>query len=552
MAISETKLRRIQAGDYEYEISAKFIQAGTLNKSWEDIEALVTTSFTLVVLNQLPAANAESYASYSHSIVLVPDGQAQSGNVYSENVIIRSGTEGSYTYAWEQIGTTEADLSQYVKKGTYTTDAAGAGDTGSAGAETITTSSAGEQTASGTATITYDKAATVTGEAGAINTNTGLAGGATVNGSNFSFNGDEATISVSIDYTPSGTISFNGVGTHSHTASQTISVDNQTDVVTGVTKAELTGDKTFATEGIASVDLKSGEGFGSQFNTDAIKSASLTGDTTFATEGIKSASIDTTTTATLGYAEYVESIGDASLSNNTGLLTTVTAETTATAVTGITTTDVNVFASASVDANGVLSFGTTAVLDSASASGTATAITGLTGTTKDVTLTNGTKTTKYIGIATQAAGSGTVGITTSAASKASVGLTTTAASLGTVGITGGVASGTTAVLKSLPTIEISEVTATSMTATFAGASITLTGSTVYTPAGTIGGSQTIAAHSHTVEAAAHTHSIGSVATEVTGTAAVAVSSHTHSVTTSSHTHSIGNHTHNITLNTPNE
>lgn len=60
-------------------------------------------------------ADAAKYAQYHNSIVLVEAGEAAAGSCI-EYVILRSGEEGSYTYKWEQIGTTKVSLSDYVLK----------------------------------------------------------------------------------------------------------------------------------------------------------------------------------------------------------------------------------------------------------------------------------------------------------------------------------------------------------------------------------------------------------------------------------------------------
>ena len=71
---------------------------------------------------------------------------------------------------------------------------------------------------------------------------------------------------------------------------------------------------------------------------------------------------------------------------------------------------------------------------------------------------------------------------------------------------------------------------------------------VYTPAGSISGSQEVAAHSHSyLKPVAHTHSIGLSTVTATGSVAVAISAHSHEVEIASHTHDLSNHTHGITL-----
>ena len=54
-------------------------------------------------------------ANTMNAIYLVKAGSGLEDN-YNEFITVRSGTEGSYTYAWEKIGTTSLDLSNYVQK----------------------------------------------------------------------------------------------------------------------------------------------------------------------------------------------------------------------------------------------------------------------------------------------------------------------------------------------------------------------------------------------------------------------------------------------------
>lgn len=53
-------------------------------------------------------------AANMYIIYLLPIQGASSPNAKDEYIVIRSGTEGNYTYSWEMIGTTETDLSGYV------------------------------------------------------------------------------------------------------------------------------------------------------------------------------------------------------------------------------------------------------------------------------------------------------------------------------------------------------------------------------------------------------------------------------------------------------
>lgn len=83
------------------------------------VDAVAEAALEIVVLNSLPEANAAAWASYHNSIVLVPKASAQTQNAKDEYIIMRSGEEGSYTYAWEKIGDTDIDLSGYVTNVSY-------------------------------------------------------------------------------------------------------------------------------------------------------------------------------------------------------------------------------------------------------------------------------------------------------------------------------------------------------------------------------------------------------------------------------------------------
>ena len=65
--------------------------------------------FSYLVVAELPVASADTM----YKIYLVPSSDPQQGNVKDEYITIRSGEEGSYTYAFEQIGSTAIDLSGY-------------------------------------------------------------------------------------------------------------------------------------------------------------------------------------------------------------------------------------------------------------------------------------------------------------------------------------------------------------------------------------------------------------------------------------------------------
>lgn len=247
-------IRQIDIGGVDglHEIAAKYLQAGTVNMTWDNIVDLIDGGFEVYVYGTQPTpeypetsfpphnpATPEDYARYHNQLVLVEDEQAAAGT-YIEYVISDLG--GSY--AWEQIGSTQVDLSNKVDKGTYTTSAAGGGNTSEAPTATYTTSSAPSYTATGEAvvnvpTLTLGKADFDTSEE-----ETESAGGHTIQGSNFTFTGNTATISnvkvskvdVTVDpitLTPSGTIGGSQtVAGHNHTINPAYATFNY---VTGAT-----------------------------------------------------------------------------------------------------------------------------------------------------------------------------------------------------------------------------------------------------------------------------------------------------------------------------
>ena len=80
------------------------------------IDRVAELSFDVIKVDVLPEANAANYLTYHNNIVLVPD--ANKAGTCIEWIIVRSGEAASYVYKWEQIGTSETDLVDYVKKAT--------------------------------------------------------------------------------------------------------------------------------------------------------------------------------------------------------------------------------------------------------------------------------------------------------------------------------------------------------------------------------------------------------------------------------------------------
>lgn len=87
-----------------------YLKSETYNKTEVDSLIAAVSQFSYEVVASLPTASASTM----YKIYLVPSAEPKAQNVKDEYITIRSGSEGSYTYAWEQIGSTAIDLSGYV------------------------------------------------------------------------------------------------------------------------------------------------------------------------------------------------------------------------------------------------------------------------------------------------------------------------------------------------------------------------------------------------------------------------------------------------------
>lgn len=84
-----------------------YLKSETYTKT--EVNALMDAikQFSYVVASSLPAASEETM----YKIYLTPSANPDTQNVRDEFITIRSGSEGSYTYSWEQIGSTAIELS---------------------------------------------------------------------------------------------------------------------------------------------------------------------------------------------------------------------------------------------------------------------------------------------------------------------------------------------------------------------------------------------------------------------------------------------------------
>lgn len=244
-------IEAIKVGSTNYAINADLFNG----HDWTEVTDLISTGFSAKVYESLPTVPTSSqtdkdnfYKEHQGELALIADQDAAAG-IYIEYVLVKTGTSPNLNYAWEEIGSTQIDLSNYVQKDTITLT----GETSEAGAQTVSTSSDGAQTGSGSITIVYQKA-TETESAGAhthsINPTT----------TNLQYVNSSVTGSTGIE-TP--TTSSDGSHTHSVTTaahSHTVNISASTiTIVTGITggsvsnhshtydKANLTGTTTFLT-----------------------------------------------------------------------------------------------------------------------------------------------------------------------------------------------------------------------------------------------------------------------------------------------------------------
>ena len=78
-------------------------------KSYVDAKVGAINKFDVQIYTTLPTASADTM----YILGLVQDPDAEAGT-YVEYITIRTGTDPNYSYAWERIGSTKADLTDYL------------------------------------------------------------------------------------------------------------------------------------------------------------------------------------------------------------------------------------------------------------------------------------------------------------------------------------------------------------------------------------------------------------------------------------------------------
>lgn len=218
---------------------------------------------------------------------------------YTEFITLRSGEEDSYTYAWEKIGTTEADLSEYAKTADLGAFAFVDEGTGTGSLETV--DSAAFTNGAVSASATYTPAGTITASV------SGTTATATISYESYTPAGtitlDATTTAATAtltkaDYTPEGTISKPDVNVTATTT--TISVNKTAGTVTAGTAASFT-EGAFSPNVPTALDLtkfSGGSKANDTFTQGSLPSLGAATEGSFATAGIV-ASIDSTDTEML-------------------------------------------------------------------------------------------------------------------------------------------------------------------------------------------------------------------------------------------------------------
>ena len=95
------------------------LPTGAAVKSYVDAQIGTINKFDVVVdpTGTASGPSVTASADTMYKLYLVPDAEASAG-AYIEWITIRTGTAPNYTYAWEKIGSTVADLSGYVPTST--------------------------------------------------------------------------------------------------------------------------------------------------------------------------------------------------------------------------------------------------------------------------------------------------------------------------------------------------------------------------------------------------------------------------------------------------
>ena len=226
-------------------------------KSYVDSTIAAYSNLNVVVVNELPTASAETMG----SIYLVPADTTSAQNIKDEYITIRTGSSPDYVYSWEQIGSTEIDLSNYVTNVSYVTESHTLQQTKDGSATTIHKFGAFADANTGTGSLSTVDSGTVsfvpTGNISVTLEDDTTPTSITSNG-NFTPAGNVTVAAYTPEgdvdmgaYTPAGTVtvaSYTPAGTVKLTAGDNISVQQITGV--GTLPSLTMGNTQFATDGV--------------------------------------------------------------------------------------------------------------------------------------------------------------------------------------------------------------------------------------------------------------------------------------------------------------
>lgn len=319
MAVVEPAIKLVKLSDGEHKLDASFLEGHT----WAEVTEIASKHFKVEVYTTLPTlstATDAQFEEYKRTLALVEETGAT--GTYVEYIVVG---DAKATATWERIGTTETDLSNYVKKDTTYTGAAL-----SNGAHTHTV-----QINSINRDATKKLGAEITEiavEEDGTDTFVKSYPGSTSKLVTTSITGVSGSTSAS--KAAAGT-AFNAVKTVSITG-ETTSATGRVAYVSGVSAVSLGGQTAVPTNAIKSVTLSSENanatgriayvtasgapslGGTTTFNTDAIKSAQLTGTTTFAVQpSIDANGVLIFNTASVGISTTPASTGTVTVSAGT-------------------------------------------------------------------------------------------------------------------------------------------------------------------------------------------------------------------------------------------
>lgn len=118
MAIVEPSIKLVRLSDGDHKIDASFLEGHT----WAEVTDIASKSFNVAVYTTLPVlstATDADFEKYRRTLALIEETGAT--GTYVEYVVVG---DNKATAAWERIGTTQTDLTNYVKKDTTYTGAA--------------------------------------------------------------------------------------------------------------------------------------------------------------------------------------------------------------------------------------------------------------------------------------------------------------------------------------------------------------------------------------------------------------------------------------------